>query len=69
MDSQRQPVREVGRKFSDLRLPSRAVLLQLIGVVAVAVGAGFVYWPAGVITGGVLCVGVGTVAELDEGGA
>ena len=49
-----------------LRLPSRAVLLQLVGVVAVAVGAGVIYWPAGLVTGGVLAVGVGTVAELSE---
>lgn len=47
------------------RLPSRAVLLQLGGVLAVAVGAGAVYWPAGLITGGALAVAVGTVAEMD----
>ena len=48
------------------RLPSRAVLLQLAGVAAVSFGAGVVYWPAGLITGGVLAVAVGTVAELSE---
>ena len=51
------------------RLPSRAVLLQLGGTVAVALGAGVIYWPAGLITGGVLAVAVGTVAELGKGGA
>ena len=48
------------------RLPSRAVCLQLGGTVAVAVGAGAVYWPAGLITGGVLALAVGTVAEIGE---
>jgi hypothetical protein len=50
------------------RLPSRSVLLQLGGVAAVAAGAGVVYWPAGLITAGVLAVAVGTVAELNESG-
>ena len=49
-----------------MRLPSRAVLLQLGGVVVVSVGAGAIYWPAGLITGGALAVAVGTVAELNE---
>lgn len=48
------------------RLPSRAVALQLAGAVATSVGVGVIDWPAGVIVAGVLCIGIGALAELSE---
>lgn len=40
--------------------------LQAVGLVAVAVGVGVIYWPAGIITGGVCCVLWGLAMAGDE---
>lgn len=45
--------------------PQRAAVAAVVaGVIAVAVGVGFVFWPAGVIVAGVVAAAVGVSADV-----
>ena len=61
-----------GFEGKDVRRKKRekrgGLLILLVGVAAIAIGIAFIYWPAGVIVGGVLLALIGAIvwASGDE---
>lgn len=54
------------KRLRAILVPSRAAILDLVvvaGAAAIGLGVAAIYWPAGVITGGVLAVALGALEQ------
>lgn len=43
-------------------------ILQIFGLAVIAIGATFIFWPAGLIVAGAACVLVGATLEMGQRG-